>query len=517
MPSLKSTAIRRSRLAARDGEAPLPAARDTAQERLLAIHSVIISVDLAGRVTHWNRLAESTFGVPADRALGASLFACGVRWEARVLRDGLDRCRITRRPLRLHDVRYRLKDGREGLVGFTASPLRDGGRALSGFLLVGAEVSERRRAEEEVRRYTRDLEAAKTRIEQEKAKDAAILASIGEAVIGTDSAGRITVMNEEAETVFGRKAAELVGKRIHEAIRLEDENGDEIPPAARPVAAVLAGSRKVSATAYCVLKDKSRLPCVITASPVMLGGRMIGTIMIARDVTKEREADKMKSEFISTVSHELRTPLTVIKEGVSIVLEGIAGPVEDEQRRFLSITLENIDRLKRIIDDVLDMSKIEAGKFKLRKEPVNLVELVQKVANTFYPQAAKAGLELKTRFERTNIWVRADRDKVFQVFANLVGNALKFTRRGRIEIAIAEREREVECAVTDTGRGIAQKDIRKVFEKFQQCGRVIGPGVQGTGLGLAIAKGFVELHEGRIWVRSKINKGSRFVFTLPRE
>ena len=486
------------------------------EQQLFAISSILVGIDLEGRVTHWNRVAEATFAIPVADVLYRNLYRCGLKWDAALIRKGVDQCKELKKAVRLNDIHYTMPNGWEGLVGFTVNPTRDEQGVLSGFLLIGADVTERRMAEHAVEKYTHDLESAKNRIEQEQAKDAAILASIGEALIGTDSQGRITVVNEEAEGMFGWRAKNVVGRRAVDMIFLEDENGKEIPAAQRPVSVVLSTGRKVTLTAHAVLADKSRLPLVITASPVSLNGRMSGTIVIARDITKEKETDKLKTEFISTVSHELRTPLTVIKEGVSLILEEIVGPTTQDQRKFLTITLENIDRLKRIIDDVLDMSKLEAGRYQVRKETVNVVQLAQKVATAFYPQIDKAGLKLKTRYQRGSILARADKDKVVQILTNLVGNALKFTKKGYIEIAVSEKDGGVECSVADTGRGIYQKDLRKVFDKFQQCGRVIGPGGQGTGLGLSIAKGFVELHNGKIWVRSRFNKGSKFTFRLPK-
>lgn len=486
------------------------------EQCLFAIHSVLIGLSLDGRITYWNRTAETLFGVGAQRVLNQSLFRCGVRWDAGIIRRGIEYCRASRKPLRLEDIRYSLSTGRKGIVGFTVNPTRNEQGNLSGFLLIGADVTEHRLIEDQVRKKTSDLENAKNRIEREKAKDAAILASIGEALVGTDSSGRITVLNEEAENMFGWRLKHVAGKRIADLLRLEDEGEREIRRENRPVSSVLSTGKKVFTTAYCVLRDKSRLPCAITASPVNFGGKMIGVIMIARDISKEKEADKMKNEFISTVSHELRTPLTVIKEGVSLILEDVVGTTSVEQKKFLSMTLENIDRLKRIIDDVLDMSKIEAGKFQLKKENVNLAELIQKVSTAFYPQTERAGLKLKTRCQKNVIPVFADQDKVFQIVTNLVSNALKYTKKGYIEITACERDTHAECSVVDTGKGIYQKDLRKVFDKFQQCGRLVGPGVQGTGLGLAIAKGFVDLHGGKIWVKSRLNKGSKFTFTLPK-
>jgi len=244
--------------------------------------------------------------------------------------------------------------------------------------------------------------------------------------------------------------------------------------------------------------------------------RKIGILVMLRDVTREKEIDRMKTEFISIVSHELRTPLTTIRESVSQVLDGILGETTDEQKEFLSICLEDIDRLTRIINDLLDISKIEAKKVELKKSCLDLVALVRSVNLFFYPRAREKGLDLETSAPAGECELYVDRDKMIQVFNNLVGNALKFTSAGHIELSISDQGTHIECAVIDTGRGIAQEDLPKVFNKFEQFGRTDGPGEKGTGLGLAIAKGIVELHGGRMWVESVAERGTAFKFTLPK-
>lgn len=224
----------------------------------------------------------------------------------------------------------------------------------------------------------------------------------------------------------------------------------------------------------------------------------------------------MKSDFISTVSHELRTPLTTIREVVSQMLDGIIGATTKEQQEFLTMCLEDIDRLKRIIDNLLDISKIEAGKVEIRKTRWDITALAKTVAAAFIPQSQKKGLEIKTVFAAEGIEVSADKDKITQVLTNLINNALKFTAKGHIEILIVEKDQAVECKVSDTGIGIAAKDLTKLFNKFEQFGRTSGPGEKGTGLGLSIAKGIVELHQGKIWAESELNKGTTFTFVLPK-
>ncbi|MDD5348422.1 MAG: HAMP domain-containing sensor histidine kinase, partial [Candidatus Omnitrophica bacterium] len=185
-------------------------------------------------------------------------------------------------------------------------------------------------------------------------------------------------------------------------------------------------------------------------------------------------------------------------------------------QEFLSICLEDIDRLTRIINDLLDISKIEAKKVELKKSVVDMVALTRSVNLFFYPRAAEKGLELETSVSQDCIEAYVDRDKIIQVFNNLVGNAMKFTVQGKIELSVADAGDHLECCVSDTGRGIAGDDLPKVFSKFEQFGRTDGPGEKGTGLGLAIAKGIVEVHGGLLWVESRLNVGTSFKFTLPK-
>ena len=228
-----------------------------------------------------------------------------------------------------------------------------------------------------------------------------------------------------------------------------------------------------------------------------------------------KNLDQLKSDFISNVSHELRTPMTTIREVVSQTLDGILGENTAEQREFFTMCLEDIDRLKRIIDNLLDVSKIEAGKVRVKKELVNIVEVAKKICSVFTSPASSKNITMKGVFSKEIIVTYADGDKLMQVFTNLVGNAMKFTEKGHIELWVAEKEGVVECCVADTGKGMSKEDLPKVFDKFQQFGRQAGPGEKGTGLGLSIAKGIVELHGGQIWVESELGKGTSFLFTLP--
>ena len=236
---------------------------------------------------------------------------------------------------------------------------------------------------------------------------------------------------------------------------------------------------------------------------------------LLREIEDRRRAEALKDEFVSTVSHELRTPLAITKEGISLLLDGIPGAINAKQERVLTTAKGNIDRLGRIINDLLDMSKIEAGKIDMNKQCVDLIPLVEHVVQSLLPAARKKGLALEIGSTLATAPVYADADRIIQVLTNLVNNAVKFTAQGHVRAHVRLVDSAAECVVEDTGSGLSPDEVRTVFDKFIQFGRTDGAGDRGTGLGLSIAKRIVDLHRGRIWVESERGKGSRFAFSLP--
>ena len=229
-----------------------------------------------------------------------------------------------------------------------------------------------------------------------------------------------------------------------------------------------------------------------------------------------QELDRLKSDFISTVSHELRTPLAITKEGISLISDGVLGHVNEKQSKVLMTTKDSIDRLSRLITSLLDISKIEAGGHdNIEKSLISITNVAQQVVSLFDAKANDKGLKIRTKFPKWSVDAYADNDKIIQIFTNLIGNSIKFTEKGYIEVAVVEEEDVIECSVKDTGKGVPKDDILKMFVKFQQIDRVHGDGEKGTGLGLSIAKSIVELHEGKIWAESEENKGTKVYFTLP--
>ncbi len=226
-----------------------------------------------------------------------------------------------------------------------------------------------------------------------------------------------------------------------------------------------------------------------------------------------KEVDRMKSDFVANVVHDLRTPLTLIKGNVDNIEKGFAGKVQPKQKEILGDVFRIVNRLARLVNDLLDLSKIESRKMQLSKENLDIVQLAEEAVKDFEKLASKKDIGIKKEFPKAEVIVNADRDKLTQVFINLVGNAMKFTDKGNVSIRIIELQDEVQVEIQDTGPGMDRNKIGKIFDKFV---RIVSEKKEGTGLGLPIAKDIISLHKGRIRVESTPGKGTTFIFNLPK-
>lgn len=234
-------------------------------------------------------------------------------------------------------------------------------------------------------------------------------------------------------------------------------------------------------------------------------------LYIARDITERKQALEIKDNFTNMVSHELRTPLGIIKEGVSLVLEGRAGAVNAKQKELLSVAKSSSDRLTRLISQVLDFQKIYAGKMEFKYEENQMNEAATEVYKGMISLAGKKGLKLILKLDHELPRVKFDKDKIMEVLTNLISNAIKFTDKGTITITTSHGENIIRVSIADTGCGIKEDDMSKLFHRFAQLQRKPG----GTGLGLAISKEIIDAHRGKIWAESEVGKGATFHFILP--
>ncbi len=346
-------------------------------------------------------------------------------------------------------------------------------------------------------------------ITAEKSKMESMVESMSEGVLMLDERGDIVVLNPKAREMLGFGGKEEVTSRVLNE-KMKTVNLDKVLQECQSKKHLIVKEIIIPGKINIILRCNTSL--VINAKK-----KTIGVVSVLRDITKEKEVDRMKNEFVSTVSHELRTPLAITKEGINLILDEIPGKINKKQDNILTTARDNIDRLARIINNLLDISKIEAGEVTLNRNLVDIDALVDKTISSLKPQADKKNIKFKVSYSPDLSDLYVDQDKVTQVFTNLINNAIKFTiEKGRISVTIKDKDKEVECSVNDTGIGIPGDELDKVFDKFHQLGRVSGAGEKGTGLGLAITKKLIGLHNGRIWVESELGKGSKFTFTLPK-
>ena len=320
-------------------------------------------------------------------------------------------------------------------------------------------------------------------------------------IVTTDGGGLISSANPAAEALFGYTAGALFGRPVAVVLPGVQLGG----------AALAHGARGTELEG--VRQDGSRFPAELSVSTVAFdGGRAF--VVIVRDVTERRAVERMKDEFVATVSHELRTPLTALRGHVELVLDGEAGPVTELQRRFLQVATQSADRLGALINDLLDVAKIEAGRVQLRKELVDLGAVIREAAATFRMEATRHGLAFQEELAELPRVV-GDRDRLIQVFGNLISNAIKYTPAGVVGVSARPTYGAVEVVVHDTGVGMTMEEQHQLFTKFFRSRDRRGPDPGGTGLGLVIAKGIVEGHGGTLTVESEPGVGTRFRVAIP--
>lgn len=353
-------------------------------------------------------------------------------------------------------------------------------------------------------------------LEIEKAKDKAILESIGDGLIAVDVNGKVIMINEQAERLLNVSRADSIGKYYYTLWSEEDAKGNTLVLEKRPIQqALIRGEKIANSDYYYVRPDKEKIPVAVTASPVKLNNIMSGIIVVFRDITQEKELNRLKDEFVSIASHELRTPMTAIKGLVSMIMEGDFGKIENALTEPLSDISNSTERLIHLVNDMLNVSRIESGRLKFDLSTFEINKEVNEMVNLLRPIAKNKNITLNLA-SHDQILVQADVDKTKQVLNNLLGNALKFTDQGSITVSCKKENEIVEIKITDTGSGISKEDQQKLFGKFQQISSQQAGRPTGSGLGLYISRELVRKMGGDLWIgHSEPGIGSSFIFSLP--
>lgn len=375
-------------------------------------------------------------------------------------------------------------------------------------------------------KINKQLTKEKNNIALEKLRDEAILASIGDGLILADLNKQVITLNQATKTLCQLKTTNQSGQSLKDVCKIIIETGSECQLTNQIIDRIYqeATTCTVILNSFLIKPDGTKLAIAYSATPARDSSKQIvGYVILIRDVTKEREVDTLKNEFVSIVSHQLRTPLTGIKWLTELLLTSKYGELNVTQQKLVNNIFNSNEKLIELVNDLLNISRIETGnKFVIQKEQVDFAKLIADQIKEEIIFASKNNIAIETAEDfPTEIIMRLDTKKIKQVLHNLLTNAIKYSNpQGKIKIGIHREENSTNSVVlyiSDNGIGIPVDQQAKVFEKFYRAENALSRQTDGNGLGLYIVKSIVEAHKGKIWFKSKENQGTTFYIELPKE
>jgi PAS domain S-box-containing protein len=503
----------------------------------------ILGKSLSGIITSWNAGATRIFGYEAEEAIGKHVSMLAWAGEEERVEFFLEKLRRGER-VDHFEVARRHKSGRKLMVSLSLSPIVNAAGDIVGISKIARDITEKKAAEEVLagnelrfRLLTEERETARAEMVAER-RFRELIENAPDAILQVDEAGCIVVANQTAVSMFRYGVEELLGKSVDMLVPEAFRSGH----AAHRRGFASAGLTRPMGEGldlFARRKDGSQFPVEISLSSLQTSGGVKVTAVI-RDVTerkliehkvrtlqesymteletRQKEAERLnqlKSEFMASISHELRTPLHTIIGFAELLEEETDGVISEKQRRFLHHIQTDSEHLLGLINDVLDLSRIEAGGLHLRRESLSLRAIVVEAIDAIRPYAESKSVSIREG-DPLDALVFADPMRLRQILYNLLSNGAKFTEAGgEVSVNAVTDGRLITITVADTGLGIPADECTRIFDKFYQVGFTPVGVREGTGLGLAICKQLVEMQGGTIWVESEMQKGSRFHFTLP--
>ena len=367
-----------------------------------------------------------------------------------------------------------------------------------------------------------------TQFSQVSDKAEVVINAITNGVVALDQQGVVELINPEAQRLIGWESRDALKLDYKSVLKLVDEESNELTAANDPIRKVLSTNEEVRTDEFKLMTNSGKKILIsLVASPV--GQQGSGVIIVFRDVTKEKTEERQQAEFISTASHEMRTPVASIEGYLGLALNPSTAQIDDKARSYIMKAHEVAQHLGRLFQDLLDVTKAEDGRLSNNPRAVEVVSFVQDVVEGLRPQATAKGLILvykpipdKEEEDKSNrrlnpvFYANVDNDHLREVVANLIENAIKYTKQGSVSIDIGGDEKEVEISVQDTGIGIPAEDLSHLFQKFYRVDNSDTREIGGTGLGLYLSRRLAEAMEGRIWAESQHGQGSTFFLSIPR-
>lgn len=379
------------------------------------------------------------------------------------------------------------------------------------------DISNLKEVENVLHGKTDELERMNAVVKQEQVKYAALLTSIGEGIIATDKDGKVMIMNPQAASMLGREIGSSVGRYFIDVIMLEqDEKEQQMQFKDRPVIKTLLQGQRVTDVCYYFKPDGTKFPVAVTSAPVVLDNQLIGAVLVFRDITREKEIDKTKTEFVSLASHQLRTPLAAIRWYSEMLKSGRLGPLNDAQSSYLQEIYDSNRRMTDLVSALLNVSRIDLGTFAIEPEMMDFKASAESVLKELYVKQQEQQLTVNSDFQDGLPMVNADPKLVRIIFQNLLSNSMKYTPKGgTVSLSVNYDDKNLLIKVSDSGVGIPLDVQSKIFTKLYRADNARIVEAEGTGLGLYIVKAIVEKGGGRIWFKSEENKGTMFFVEMP--
>jgi signal transduction histidine kinase len=350
-----------------------------------------------------------------------------------------------------------------------------------------------------------DVEEAEKQATEERDKTEAIITNLTDGLLFFNKENKLSLLNPQALVFFDIKAEKIMGKSVSEL---------KSYPNIAPLINLLNTNVKKDSRQEISLRENLNLEVSIIPL-IQDSGR--GNLIVLHDVTREKIVEKLKTEFVSLAAHQLRTPLTEIKWVLKMFLDGDLKEINDEQKEYIKKTYRANERMINLINDLLDVSRIEEGKYLYEPKPANIEDIIEPVIKSLRKEIKRKRLIFefqKPKEKLPQIWI--DAEKIEIVIQNLVENAVRYTKMGGgVTIALKSKGEKIEFSIQDTGVGIPREQQNRIFTKFFRAPDVVKMETEGTGLGLFISKNIIEAHKGKIWFESEEGKGSTFSFTLP--
>jgi len=400
------------------------------------------------------------------------------------------------------------------IIGSIATNLRKTEEnEIVGFFLGFFDLTEVKKREKELKsaqtaltNILEDIEEARVIAEEEKNKTEAIINNLTDGLLVFDKENNLSLINPLSESFFDVKARDLIGRQASELKTF---------PTLEPLIKIIGEEvRRVFRKEILIKKD---LTLEVSTVPVLSRERKLGTLVILHDISREKMVERIKTEFVSLAAHQLRTPLSAIKWTLKMLLDGDLGQITKEQKSFVEKTYKSNERMIDLINDLLDITRIEEGRYVYKPTLTDLGPVVRSTIDSYQEEAERRKIKLEFK-NMTKKMPRAmiDAEKIKLVMQNFLDNAIKYTSAGgKITALLKNTKNEIEFSVKDSGVGIPSDQQERVFVKFFRGANVVRMDTEGTGLGLFISRNIIEAHGGRVWFESEENKGSVFYFTLP--